>query len=120
MDEYIVEDDGLTLKFLKNGFIHREAGPAMFWKSNTQYLNLGDEHLYVVKHIELDEQRKKKWLDPNFTQQQKTVYYILDGRPFMEDEFYLEVKKIQAERMQKELDNELKKIDADNNKKHKI
>jgi hypothetical protein len=119
MDEYIIEDDGLTLKFLKNGFIHREAGPAMFWKSNNQYLSLGDEHLYVVKHFELDENTKRKWLDPSFTQQQKTAYYFLDGRPIFQDEFHLKVKKIQAERMQKELNNELSNT-KNNSKKTKI
>jgi hypothetical protein len=51
-DEYTVEImNGFLYRYFKNGKLHREAGPATFSTQNKQYINLGDEHLYIVKII---------------------------------------------------------------------
>jgi hypothetical protein len=106
-DEYTINDNGVTLLFLKNGFLHREAGPAIFWKMNEKYSNLVDEHLYTIKKIELTSEQEEKWKDSEVLVFKDNVFYMLDGRPFPKEEFDLEVKKIQTERMKKELTIEL-------------
>lgn len=107
-DEYIMEDNGFTLVFLKNGVIHREDGPAMLWKHNSKiehYLNLGDEHLYTIKKTKT--YQKKVWKDSQQRKHNDDIFYFLDGRPLPKDDFELELKKIQIERIKSELNNEL-------------
>lgn len=105
-DEYIIEDDGFTLTFFKNGILHREVGPALFWKTNKnkdKFLNLGDEHLYILKHIELDSEKRQSYMRAEEIVDLNTVYYYLDGKVYEKSQFNLMIKKKEAEELLQEL-----------------
>lgn len=118
-DKYIMQDNGILLTFTKNGWLHREAGPAIFWKSNTQYLNLGDEHLYTVEKTTIPKKTEDNLNSSTPARDTTQVFYMLNGSPFSKEDFDLEVKKIRAERMQNELNEELP-VTSTNIKKQKI
>ncbi len=109
MDEYIIEDNNYVIRFFRNGLLHREAGPAIFYKKyESQHLNLGDEHLYVIKKVETTQEEKEKWGSPyDHKYKESMAIYMIYGKPFIKENFDLEIKKIQAERMQEQLNKEL-------------
>jgi hypothetical protein len=106
-DEYIIEDDGHSYTFKKNGRIHREEGPAYFSYGNinkNEYLNLEDKYLYKFKQIPSDKREllfesEMKRLKYELWQAGK-IHYFLEGEEYSKEEF----EKIKA---RKDLKNEL-------------
>lgn len=86
-DEYIIEDNGFTLTFFKNGLPHRKGGPAIMWKKNEEKLpNLYEQKLYKVIFTELDFAGRIFFLnlEPNSIQ---NISYCLEGQYYSEKEF---------------------------------
>lgn len=110
-NKYIIKFDGVKYHYFKNGWLHRENGPAIFWAVNADmYLDLDDKNLYTLKNVELD-------TSYGFTHH--TANFYLDGLQYSEVQFNQIIKKRNAEKLQKELSNQLK-INAINNKKIKV
>lgn len=102
---YIVEDNGYILTFKKNGVIHREAGPAVFWTINTntkKYLNLEDKYLYKIKVKELSLKEQDFWATSMYFGNMNDVSYYLNGTMYEKDEFDNILKR-------KNLNDELKR-----------
>jgi hypothetical protein len=114
-DEYIMEDNGFILTFLKNGLKHREAGPALFWRANKdkiKLLSLGDESLYEHKHIELESDRIDFYRRSEEMVNLDTVYYYLEDKSYEKDKFDLRIKEKEAEELFQELNKNQPEIQA--------
>jgi len=108
-DEYIITDNGIIFFFLKNGYLHREDGPAILLKGNNNiddFLTPDEKEIYTIKPME-ENQEKPPQHHVNYLKYNQNPFYMLDGHPFSKEEFDLEVKKIQTERMQNQLNKEL-------------
>ena len=104
---YIIEDNGYILTFKKDGVIHRDAGPAVFWTKNKKtknYLNLNDKNLYKIKIKELSPKEQDFWSISMFHGNMEDVSYYLDGTMYSEEEFDTILKrKNLSDQLQKEL-----------------
>ena len=86
-DEYIIEDNGFTLTFFKNGLRHRKAGPALIWKKNEEKLpNLEEQKLYKVIFKELDS-AGRNFLSSVEANSIQNIAYCLEGQSYSEKEF---------------------------------
>jgi hypothetical protein len=102
-DEYIIEDDGFSLKFKKNGKLHREEGPAILWKLNEdQYPNFKEKQLYKVKVKSVKLKDQLPILIPHIMI--KDISYYLEGRNYTKKDFDILVDKL---KLKKELNSEL-------------
>jgi hypothetical protein len=110
-DEYIIEDNGINLIFKKNGLNHREAGPAIIWKTCTdKYPNAEEQKLYktVIKDLKIE---KKDFLHiSNFTTHIIRSTYYLEGQHYTEEEFYKRKAKLD---LKNELCKDLPITDSD-------
>jgi nitrous oxide reductase len=104
---YIIEDNGYILTFKKDGVIHRDAGPAVFWtksKKTKNYLNLEDKNLYKIKIKELSPKEQDFWMVSMFHRNMEEVSYYLDGNMYSEEEFTNILKrKSLSDQLEKEL-----------------
>jgi hypothetical protein len=102
-DEYIIEDDGFSLKFKKNGKLHREEGPAILWKLNEdQYPNFKEKQLYKVKVKSVKLKDQLPILIPHIMI--KDISDYLEGRNYTKKDFDILVDKL---KLKKELNSEL-------------
>lgn len=99
MDEYIIENNGLSLTYLKNEKIHREVGPAMFFIEDKHKYNIEeDKHLYEEIKCEFS-----LYSDIVMTLQANSMnleQYYLDGVEYSKEEFNIIM-------LEKELNKEL-------------
>jgi hypothetical protein len=93
-DKYIIENDGHSYIFTKNGVRHREVGPAFFWHTNkdkNEYLNLEDKDLYKLKKIKLSMVDESLEYEMEVLRimngETNKVVYFLDGQEYSKDEF---------------------------------
>lgn len=104
-DEYIIEHNGFTLTFKKNGIIHREAGPAIFGVTNPdrqKYFYLEDIEIYKIKEVKINSKELDFYfMNASFVEKPKhKIAYYLNGINYSEKEFY-------ALKLGKELEKEL-------------
>jgi hypothetical protein len=107
MDKYILQDNGFNYAFMKNGQLHREIGPALFWKDNKKVedlLNLADKNLYTLQYKDLNDEEKDSYRTARIVFSRDTVHYHIEGVKYSEENFYSFVK---AQNLQKELEGEL-------------
>jgi hypothetical protein len=79
MDKYILQDNGFNYAFMKNGQLHREIGPALFWKDNKKVedlLNLADKNLYTLQYKDLNDEEKDSYRTARIVFKMNYINYI--------------------------------------------
>jgi hypothetical protein len=88
MDEYTIEDNGFTLSYFRNGFLHREDGPAIFWKEKMdEYFYFSPNISYNFKYKDLTVEQKKKAEALKEIADLNAVLYYLEGFKYDEIDY---------------------------------
>jgi hypothetical protein len=83
-----IEFNGKDYRFFTSGYLHREKGPALFLiEEKDKYLNLGDEHLYVLVNTEGQKDSFERSVKIFVSLTGKKAFYYLNDIQLPKEEF---------------------------------
>jgi hypothetical protein len=101
-DEYVVNKLGIFVCYYKNGKLHREVGPAIYFSNDShKYTNLEDQELYKRGIVNAGSLPSSVVFNMN---KNNDPYYYLEGVSYTENEFKSMLDK---KNLKLELDNDL-------------